>query len=335
MEEKLKNKKILITGGAGSVGCALIKKLLEYDVDAIRVFDLSENEMSKAKNSFIKEKRLRYLIGDVRDLNRLKLAIEGIDIVIHLAAMKHVYACEYNPFEAIKTNIEGLQNVIDCARNENVEKVIFSSTDKAAHPLSVMGMTKLMGEKLVSLANYYKGNKRTLFASVRFGNVIGSNGSVAPFFKKQIKNNMPITITDKEMTRFVITMDEAVELICKAIELVKGGETFAWKMRTLRVTDLASVMLKRYGQDKEIKVIFTKKGEGEKMHEEIMSDEEFSRAKELDNLYVIFPMIDYSEVKSKYQDARPIENPVIASNRGAYISKDEINKLLETEIDLC
>jgi len=144
--------------------------------------------MSKLKNNFIGEEKLRYLIGDVRDLNRLKLAMEGIDIVIHLAAMKHVSACEYNPFEAVKTNIEGLQNVIDCARNENVEKVIFTSTDKAAQPLNVMGMTKLLGEKLISSANYYKGTKTTLFASVRFGNVIGSNGSVVPLFKKQIKN---------------------------------------------------------------------------------------------------------------------------------------------------
>ncbi|MDP2741436.1 MAG: polysaccharide biosynthesis protein [bacterium] len=216
MEQELKNKKILITGGAGSVGNALIKELLKYDVNVIRVFDLSENEMSKIRNTFIDEKRLRYLIGDIKDLNRLKMAMEGIDIVIHLAAMKHVYACEYNPFEAIKTNIEGLQNVIDCARNENIEKMIFTSTDKAAYPLSVMGLTKLMGEKLISLAEYYKGDKRTLFTSVRFGNVIGSNGSVIPIFKKQIKEGGPITINDIEMTRFIITMSEATDLIFKS-----------------------------------------------------------------------------------------------------------------------
>ncbi|MBU2540207.1 polysaccharide biosynthesis protein [Patescibacteria group bacterium] len=335
MEQELKNKKILITGGAGSVGNALIKKLLKYDVNVIRIFDLSENEISKIRSAFINEKRLRYLIGDVKDLNRLKTAMEGIDIVIHLAAMKHVYACEYNPFEAIKTNIEGLQNVIDCARNENVEKVIFSSTDKAARPLSVMGITKLMGEKLVSLAEFYKGNKRTLFASVRFGNVIGSNGSVIPLFKKQIKEGGSIIVTDKEMTRFVITMDEAVDLICKAIKFVKGGESFVWKMKTLKVVDLAQAMINRYSNGKEIKTIIAGKGEGEKMHEHIMSDEELSRAIEMDNLYVIFPMVDYSNVRNKYQDTKLIENPVIASNMGQHISQEEINKLLETEIDLC
>lgn len=335
MEQELKNKKILITGGAGSVGSALIKEILKHDVNVIRVFDLSENEMSKVRSAFINEKRLRYLIGDVKDLNRLKLAMEGIDIVIHLAAMKHVYACEYNPFEAIKTNIEGLQNVIDCARNENVEKVIFSSTDKAAYPLSVMGITKLMGEKLISLAEYYKGNKRTLFTSVRFGNVIGSNGSVAPLFKKQIKEGGPIIITNKEMTRFVITMSEAVNLIFKAIKLVKGGETFVWKMKTLKVTDLACAMINRYANGKEIKMIITGKGEGEKIHEQIMSDEEVSRAVEMDDLYIIFPVIDYSRVRGKYQNAKTIENPIITSNMSTFISQEAINKLLETEIDLC
>ena len=335
MEEELKNKKILITGGAGSIGRALIKELLKYDVNVIRVFDLSENEMFQVRNTFINEERLRYLIGDVKDLNRLKLAMEEIDIVIHLAAMKHVYACEYNPFEAIKTNIEGLQNVIDCARNENVEKVIFSSTDKAAYPLSVMGITKLMGEKLISLAEYYKGDKKTLFTSVRFGNVVGSNGSVIPLFKKQIKEGGPIIITDKEMTRFVITMDEAISLIFRAIKFARGGETFIWKMKTLKVTDLAGAMINRYANGKEIKTVIAGKGEGEKIHEQIMSEEELSRAVEVDGLYIIFPMIDYSNVRNKYQNAKLVGNPVIASNMGQYISQDEINKLLETEIDSC
>ncbi|MFH1968227.1 MAG: polysaccharide biosynthesis protein [bacterium] len=329
------NKRILITGGAGSVGNALIKELLKYDVNTIRVFDLSENEIYKLKNNFVGEKRLRYLIGDVRDLNRVRLAMEGIDIVIHLAAMKHVYACEYNPFEATKTNIEGLQNVIDCARNENVERVIFTSTDKAAHPLSVMGMTKLIGEKLVSSANYYKGDKRTLFASVRFGNVVGSNGSVVPLFKKQILNNEPIRITDENMTRFVITMGKAISLICTAIKIMKGGETFVWKMKTLKITDLANSMISRYANGREVEIIITGKAEGEKIHEEIMSDEELSRAIETDNLYIIFPMIDYLNIRNKYENTKPVENPVIASNMGFHMSKEEINNLLEAETDLC
>jgi FlaA1/EpsC-like NDP-sugar epimerase len=334
MENEFKGKKILITGGAGSVGRALIQKILKYDVKTIRIFDLSENEMFKIKSNFGEGKRLRYLIGDIRDINRLKLAMEEIDIVIHLAAMKHVYACEYNPFEAIKTNIDGLQNVIDAARNENVQKMIFSSTDKAAHPLGVMGITKLLGEKLISLANYYRGNRRTLFASVRFGNVIGSNGSVVPLFKKQIEAGEPLTITDKEMTRFVITMEEAVNLIFRAIELTKGGETFIWKMRTLRVIDLVKVMINKYGQGKKIKIVVIGKGTSEKIHEEIMSEEEPSRAVEIDNLYVVFPLVDYLHVFRKYKTAKAIKNPIIASNIGSFISQKEINKLLEENIDI-
>jgi len=329
METELKNKKILITGGAGSVGAALIKEFLKFEVNTIRVLDISENEIHKLRNNFTGEKKLRYLLGDVRDSNRLKLAMEGIDIVIHLAAMKHVHVCEYNPFEAVKTNIDGLQNVINCARNENVEKVIFTSTDKAARPLSVMGMTKLMGEKLVSLANYYKGDRRTLFASVRFGNVLGSNGSVIPLFKKQIFCGEPVRINDLEMTRFIITMDEAVELICRAIKLVKGGETFVWKMKTLKIIDLANSIINKYANGRGINLIVAGKEEGEKIHEEIMSEEELSRSVELDGLYVIFPMIDYSNIKEKYQDAKSIENPVIASNMGQHVSSEEINKLLE------
>ncbi len=333
MEQELKNKKIMITGGAGSVGSALIKELLKYDVNVIRIFDLSENEMAKVKCAFPNEERLRYLIGDVKDVNRLKLAMEGIDIVIHLAAMKHVYACEYNPFEAIKTNIEGLQNVIDCARNENVEKMIFSSTDKAAHPLSVMGITKLMGEKLVSLAQYYKGDRRTLFASVRFGNVIGSNGSVVPIFRKQIKEGQPVIVNDIEMTRFVITMHEAVDLIFKAIKLVKGGEVFVWRMRALRIPDLALAIIKRYANGKEIQTIIKGKSEGEKIYEEIMSEEEVSRAVEMENLYIIFPIVDHIQVRNKYQDAKKIENPIIVSNMGEFLSQEEIDKLLKEEIE--
>ncbi|MEK7658949.1 MAG: polysaccharide biosynthesis protein [Patescibacteria group bacterium] len=341
MEQELKNiatlnnKKILITGGAGSVGSALIKEILKHEVNVIRIFDISENEVYKLKNNFVGEERLRYLIGDVRDLNRLKMAMEGIDIVIHLAAIKHVYAGEYNPFEAVKTNIEGLQNVIDCARNENVEKVIFTSTDKAAQPQSVMGMTKLLGEKLISAANYYKGDRKTVFASVRFGNVIGANGSVIPLFKKQIANSEPIRITDMGMTRFIITMQEAVDLIFNALKSAKGGETFVWKMKTLRIIDLANAMINRYAGGREVKMIITGKAEGEKLHEEIMSAEELSRSIETENLYIIFPMVDYFNVKNKYQNETAIKNPVITSNMGQFMPQDEINILLKTEIDLC
>lgn len=331
MKNIFQGKRMLVTGGAGSVGCALTKRLLDYGVEKVRVYDISENELFKMRNIFGVDKRIRYLIGDIRDLNRLCLAMEGIDIVVHLAAMKHVYACEYNPFEAVKTNIDGLQNVISAARDANVEKVIFSSTDKAARPLSVMGTTKLLGEKLIALANYYKGNKRTLFASVRFGNVMGSNGSVVPLFKEQIKTQGPLTITDKEMTRFVITMEEALDLICSAIKLTKGGETFVWKMRTLRVTDLVEAMLASYAQNRSIDTTIIGKGEGEKLHEDIMSEDELSRAIELDHLYIVSPSIDHLHVGREYENSRMIQEPVIASNMGTHMLPEQIKELLKED----
>ena len=324
-----KDKTILITGGAGSVGCALTREILKSNPQSIRIFDISENEMAKMKSDFAKENRIRYLIGDIRDINRLKLAMEDVDFLIHLAAMKHVYACEYNPFEAIKTNIDGLQNVIDVARNKNVEKVIFSSTDKAAAPSSVMGMTKLLGEKLISLANYYKGKKRTVFASVRFGNVIGSNGSVVPIFRKQIALGGPLTITDKEMTRYVITMDEAVKLIYSAIRLAKGGETFIWKMRTFKVTDLVDVMLEEYASGMKIGADIVGKCEGEKIHEEIISLDELSRVLEMDNLYILFPLVDFLQIDKKYKNAKLVKDPVIVSSKGTHMSNESIKELLK------
>jgi FlaA1/EpsC-like NDP-sugar epimerase len=333
MKDIFKRKKVLITGGAGSVGRALTKKILSCGAKTVRVLDISENELFRMKNDFAKEKKVRYLIGDIRDMNRLNLAMEDIDIVIHLAAMKHVYACEYNPFEAIKTNIDGLQNVIDVARHHNVKRVIFSSTDKAAHPLNVMGMTKLLGEKLISLANCYRKSNKTVFASVRFGNVIGSNGSVTPLFKKQILEGKFITITDKDMTRFVITMEEAVELICSAVRLARGGETFVWKMRTLMIVDLAQAMIDKYSPGNKTKMLTIGKEKGEKLHEEIISEDELPRVLELGRLYVIFPLIDYFNIRQRYKNAKVIKNPVIASNMGIHMSQKEIKQLLGKSMD--
>ncbi len=331
MKAILKGARVLITGGAGSVGRALTKGMLKYSPRAIRIYDISENETSRMRSDFGKENRIRYLIGDIRDMERLKLAMEGIDIVVHLAAMKHVHACEYNPFEAIKINIDGLQNVINVARDENVKKMIFASTDKAAHPTNVMGMTKLLGEKIISLANNYSRshNKKTLFASVRFGNVLGSNGSVVPIFKKQIQAGGPLTITDRDMTRFVITMSEAVELIYKAIKLARGAETFVWKMRTVKVTDIAEAMIKRISLGKNIKMFVKGKDQGEKLHEEIMSQEELPRAMETDNMYIIFPEIDYFHVAKKHKGLKKIRDPIMRSNIGKHIIKREIEELLE------
>ena len=208
------NKKILITGGTGSLGKALTKRLLESKVDRIRIFSRNENKQVDMENE-LSDSRLRFLIGDVRDRDRLEAALEDIDIVFHAAALKHVPRIEYNPFEAIKTNVMGSQNVINASLNQDVEKVICVGTDKAVSPQNTYGATKLIMEKLFVSANNYINNEkhRTRFTSLRYGNVLGSSGSVIPKFIEQIKKNQPIYITDERMTRFTITMEEALEFI--------------------------------------------------------------------------------------------------------------------------
>jgi len=329
MSEIFRGKKVLITGGAGSVGRALIDEILKQEPEVIRIFDSSENGIFHLEQEYGK-KKLRYLIGSVRDKNRLKRAMEGIDIVLHLAAMKHVIACEYNPFEAVRTNIEGTQNIIDTAMEENVEKVIFSSSDKAVNPANVMGTTKLLAEKMITTANYYTGpNRRTIFASVRFGNVMGSSGSVIPIFKNQIENNEFITITDENMTRFVLTMDDAVNLITKSTELAKGGEIFVMKMKTMRITDLANAMINKFGNGKEVEIKSIGAKTGEKPYEEVLTEEELQRTIEADGMYIILPQMGEIYLDPyEHTGASKVENAVLKSTEGEQMHVSEIENFL-------
>ena len=238
-----KNKKILITGGTGSLGQALTKRLLAMDVDTIRIFSRNENNQIKMESKF-NDKRLRFLIGDIRDPERLNRAFEDIDFVFHAAALKHVDKIEYNSFEAIKTNVIGSQNVINASLHENVEKTICVGTDKAVSPLNTYGATKLLMEKLFVTANNYINPKkhRTKFIALRYGNVLGSSGSVIPKFIQQISSNETITITDPNMTRFSITMDEALDFILKATELGSGSEIFIPKLKAYSIVDVKSAL---------------------------------------------------------------------------------------------
>ena len=200
MKNFFKDKKILVTGGTGSFGSAIVKRLLDYQPEVVRIISRDEDKQYRLSNALKKHKNVRFLIGDICDKERLLRAMEHIDIVFHAAALKHVLSCEYNPFEATKVNVFGTQNVIDAALERGVSKVIFTSTDKAVNPVSAMGASKLMAEKLISSANFYKGTKETVFSSVRFGNVVGSRGSALNLFIDQIKNGGPVTITDNNMT---------------------------------------------------------------------------------------------------------------------------------------
>jgi len=295
LEQAFRGKRILVTGGTGSIGSELVKKLLQCDPTVVRVFSNDENAQFELEQELQEySKSLRFLVGDVRDKERLKRAAENIEIVFHAAALKHVPLCEYNPFEAIKTNVIGTQNLLEVSIDENVEKVITISTDKAVNPANVMGATKLLAERLTIAANYYRGFKRTVFSCVRFGNVLASRGSVVQLFEKQIQNGGPVTLTHPNMVRFVMSMNKAVELVLKAAQIAKGEEIFVFKMPALRIRHLAEVMIQRlapkYGyKPKEIDIKIIGKRKGEKLYEELMTEDEAMNAFETEDMLVVLP----------------------------------------------
>lgn len=277
----LKNKTVLVTGGTGSFGKKFIQKALTLGVKKIIVFSRDELKQYEMKQEFHDE-RIRFFIGDVRDKDRLYRAFDGVDIVIHAAAMKHVDACEYNPFEAVKTNIHGAQNVIEAAIDCKVEKVIALSTDKACSPVNLYGATKLASDKLFVSANAYVGDKKTSFSVVRYGNVAGSRGSVVPFFKK-IKVTGTLPITDERMTRFWITLDQGVQFVLDNLERMHGGEIFVPKIPSMRVIDLA----KAIAPECEIEIVGIRPGE--KLHEAMIMEDDARHTVEFDTYYVIQP----------------------------------------------
>ena len=280
-----KDKIILITGGTGSLGVALTKRLLSLDVKQIRIF--SRNEFKQiSMESEIKDERLRFLIGDVRDQKRLKRAIEDVDIVFHAAAMKHVPKVEYNPFESIKTNVEGSQNVIEACLENNVEKAICIGTDKAVSPLNTYGATKLLMEKLFVNAQQYSNPKKhpTKFIAVRYGNVFGSSGSVIPKFIQQLNNNEHLTITDEKMTRFSITMEQALDFILKATELGNGTEIFIPKLKSYDLTQVKNIIFDLFEKTDSKNVGIRP---GEKLHETLINVDEMRSAWLYNDIYMI------------------------------------------------
>ncbi|MEF8847737.1 MAG: SDR family NAD(P)-dependent oxidoreductase [Candidatus Thermoplasmatota archaeon] len=293
LEKFYENKIILVTGGCGSIGSEIVKKLLKFNVKTIRIFDNNESKLFDMEQE-LKTNKIRPFIGDVRDKNRLLRSVENVDFIFHAAALKHVPLCEYNPFEAVKTNILGTENVINAALKEEIEKLVFISTDKAVNPTNVMGASKLLAEKITTSANNFKGLKKTTFCSVRFGNVLNSNGSVIPLFKKQIKNGGPVTVTDPNMTRFFMKIPQAVELVLKAGFISTGGETFIFKMPTVCIGDLVEATIDYFAskydykpEDIEVKIIG--KRPGEKKHEDLMNDTDTKNAYENKEMFITMP----------------------------------------------
>jgi len=291
MKNFYKNKTILVTGGVGSIGSALVEKLLEYNPKAIRVLDISETGLFNLDRELQSDK-LRFLVGDIRDKARLVRAVENVDIVFHAAALKHVPLCESNPFEAVQTNVLGTKNLIEVGLDEEVEKFITISTDKAVNPINVLGASKLLAERLTVSANLYKGKRKTTFSCVRFGNVLNSQGSVLPIFKEQIKKGGPVMVTHSGMTRFIMSIDKAIQLVLKSAQISKGKEIFILKMSALRIEDLAKAVIEEmapcYKYDpKRIKIEFIGRRDGEKMYEELMNEDEARLAYEAKDMYIL------------------------------------------------
>ena len=324
----LSGKKILITGGTGSLGNALTSRLLKEDVDTIRIFSRNENKQNTMEAEF-KDGRLRFLLGDVRDYSRLVRAMEDIDIVFHAAALKHVPIIEYNPFEAIKTNVIGSQNVIDACLEENVEKAVAIGTDKAVSPLNTYGATKLLMEKLfVTSSNYLKKERhRTKFMAVRYGNVLGSSGSVIPKFIEQIKNKEKITITDPAMTRFSISMDKALDFILHATEIAKGSEIFVPKLRAYSIGDLKEALFELLGKTNE-EIIGIR--EGEKLNEILINSDEIRYSWEYENMYMILnPSVQTHISIDEFSGKNKISNMTeYSSDSVEKIPKDEMKKTI-------
>lgn len=330
------DKRVLVTGCCGTVGSELTRQLL-HDYHAAEVIGIDNNE---SELFFLEQRFLGndgyFCLADVRDYHKLARKMSGVDVVFHTAALKHVILCERSPFEAVQTNILGIQNIIRAASEAKVKIVLFTSTDKAVNPTNVMGTSKLMGERLMTAANSNKRGNGPIFSSTRFGNVLGSRGSVIPIFREQIRNGGPVTLTDSEMTRFIMSISQAVRLVLDSAVIANGGEVFVTKMPVIRIHDLAQVMIQelapKYGHDPksiQVKTIGTKPGE--KQYEELMTLEEVRRAVELPRYFAVKPAFSSLYGKIDYLYPEIVNNKVERAYNSANdkpLSRDELKDFL-------
>jgi len=332
-------KNILVTGACGTVGKELVKQLLtnkKYSPNELLGLDNNESELFFLDQQYLNDKRAHFYVSDIREKNELISKMNGIDIVFHAAALKHVVLCERSPEQAVLTNIQGVQNVIAAANANSVEMVIFTSSDKAVNPTNVMGTSKLMGERLMTAANSNKRGKGPVFASTRFGNVLGSNGSVIPIFHNQIAEGGPVTLTDRDMTRFVMSVQESVRLVLDSAEQAKGGEVFVTKMPVVRIEDLAIAMIEElaplHGIDpSDIKITEIGTKPGEKLYEELMSPEETRRTIELEQYFSVLPAFRgiYHDIDYSYPTTvnTTVTNPYVSEDE-QHLTVEEIKKFL-------
>jgi len=323
------NKVVLITGGTGSWGNELTKQLLEnYDPREVRIYSRSEPKQVQMKIKYHGDKRVKFIIGDVRDKTRLSIATRGVDYIFHLAALKHVPICEENPWEAVLTNIYGTRNVIECAIENRVNKVVDISTDKAVDPFNFYGISKSCGEKLIIAANLE--SEETSFVCIRGGNVIGTSGSVIPLFKEQILKNNEITLTNREMSRYLFTLKDAIGLVFKATIHSVGGEIFVMKMPASKIIDVAEVMIEELG-NKETKIKEIGIRPGEKIYEVLVSRYEVTRCVESGEYYIILPSLRIRGIKEHYIGYSPMQMDEFNSKNTRSMSRDEIKEVLKQE----
>lgn len=332
-----------VTGACGTVGSELLRQIAQLEPRQVVAIDNNESETFFQKETYAKDPRYSLFVCDLRDKQELEARMQGAEIVLHAAALKHVILCEQSPMPAVTTNIIGTQNVIECAQNTGVERLLFTSSDKAVNPTNVMGTSKLMAERLVSAANAFSRRGKQIFASTRFGNVLGSRGSVVPLFRRQIAAGGPVTLTDPEMTRFIMSLTEAVRLVMDSVFLARGGEVFITKMPVVRIADLAGAMIEELApefgykpSDIAIEVIGSKAGE--KLYEELMNDEEVRRAIELPQYFVIAPALrsTYRDIDYIYPDMEKDKKVALPYNSrtSQAMSLDEVREYLRANPEL-
>ncbi len=334
MENQWSQKRVLITGVCGTVGSELLRQVLELNPAEVIGIDNNESALFFTNEEYRNNDKAHFYMCDIRNASRLRSLFDGIDIILHSAALKHVILNELAPAEAIYTNILGTQNIIDVALEMGVKRVVFTSSDKAVNPTNVMGTSKLMGERLMTAANANKRQPFPIFASTRFGNVLGSNGSVIPLFKRQILNGGPVTLTDEGMSRFVMTLTDAAKLVMESVFIAHGGEVFVTKMPTIRIKDLAVAMVEilkeREGitKDIEIKIIGAKPGE--KLYEELINEEEIRRTFEIDNYFAVIPAFKsvYKDINYDFGGTQKPVNKIYRSDLENTMTVAEVKKYL-------
>ncbi|RYE58225.1 MAG: SDR family NAD(P)-dependent oxidoreductase [Sphingobacteriales bacterium] len=320
-----KNTVVLVTGGTGSFGNYITHRLFELGAKEIRILSRDEKKQYDMKNRYDNDQRLKFYLGDIRDATRVDNVMNGVDIVYQAAALKQVPACEASPFEAVKTNIIGIENIIQSALKHNVAKVVCVSTDKAVKPVNVMGMTKAIQERLMLSANHAPGNRGTKFCVVRYGNVMLSRGSVIPFFRDLLVENKPLTITDEGMTRFLLTLNDAIDLVMYATEHTNGGETFVKKAPSSLIIDVARIVAEL--EEKEFKFSIIGKFPGEKIHEILITEEELQRTENKGDYFIVHPWWErciFNDLQAEYSsgiqvvnDLSVIRNLIVSADAGA------------------